>query len=160
MFAYEATNQFSQPGTEPVFAALLGLRAAPEADLRTGDKHPELRRTPRSARWTRLCVHVFTFRCRSCHDVSCPGTFRSRASPPLRAGAWWVQEWLECGCCSTVFCSAITCRFLSDCREKNRLLLIASTFLTNPQFKMQLIPLFPGIKECFINANYVNEKYF
>lgn len=146
-------------------AALLGLRAAPEADLQPEDKHPELCRTPRSARWTKLGVHVFTFLCRSCHDVSCPGTFRSRASPPLRAGAWWVQEWQECGCCSTVFCSAITCRFLSDCREKNkktkknnRLLLIASTFLTNPQFKMQLVPLFPGIKECFINANYGNEK--
>lgn len=43
-------------------------------------------------------------------------------------------------------------------KKNNRLLLIASTFLTNPQFKMQLVPLFPGIKECFINANYGNEK--
>lgn len=120
MFAWEGRNSFSQPGPEPALAALLGLKAAPEANLQNVDKHPELYRTPPSAHLTTRWAHLFIFCCKTCHDVSFPGTLPSRASPWRRAGERWVKEWLECVCCSTVFCSAIACRFLSDCRGKKK----------------------------------------
>lgn len=66
---------------KPAFAALLGLKAAPEANLQTEDKHPELYRTPQSTHLTLRGVRLLTFRCKHCHDVSFPGTFPSCASP-------------------------------------------------------------------------------